>query len=114
MYIASDVIVVLTAKPQLALEVKAMNSNTNLCDPMTPIPCNVKPETLPADVVRARIDNLIEMVYFDTDHSSNEPRHLLPAVEELCSDFGFTSKGIPSAEHMVGDLEYVRRKMFGE
>ena len=54
------------------------------------------------------------MVYFDTDHSSNEPRHLLPVVEELCSDFGFESRGIPSAEHMVGDLEYVHRKMFGE
>lgn len=86
----------------------------DLTDPLVPIPLSVNPLTLSDGVVRERIDNLIDKIYCGTEHSSNEPRHLLPVVEELCSDFGFESRGIPSAEHMVGDLEYVHRKMFGE
>ena len=88
--------------------------SVDLTDPLTPIPRSVNPLTLSDDVVCARIDNLIEKIYFETEHSSNEPRDLLPFVEELCSDFGFESRSIPSAEHMVGDLERVRRQISGD
>ena len=91
-----------------------MNENVDLRDPMTPIPRSVNPFALPDDVICERIDNLIDKIYDGTEHSSNETRHLLPVVEELCSDFGFKCRHIPSAEPMVGDLEYVRRKVFGE
>lgn len=89
------------------------DESVDLTDPLVKIPLSVNPLTLPDDVVRDRIDNLIDKIYCGTEHSSNETRHLLPAVEELCSDFGFTSRGVPSAEHMISDLEYVRNKLIG-
>ena len=85
-----------------------------LRDPMTPIPRSVNPLALPDDVIRDRVNNLINAIDLATEHSSNETRHLLPVVEELCSDFGFKCRHIPSAEHMVGDLERVLRELGDE
>ena len=79
----------------------------DLRDPMQPIPTSVNPLALSDDVVRDRIENLIDAIDTATEHSSNEPRHLLLVVEELCSDFGFKCRHIPTAEHMIGDLERI-------
>lgn len=85
----------------------ASDACVDLRDPMQSIPQSVNPLTLSDDVVRERIENLIDAIDTATEHSSNEPRHLLPVVEELCSDFGFKCRHIPTAEHMIGDLERI-------
>lgn len=81
--------------------------SVDLRDPTQPISRSVNPLALSDDIVRERIMNLIAAIEVATEHSSNEPRHLLPVVEELCSDFGFKCRHIPTAEHMIGDLEYI-------
>lgn len=88
--------------------------SVDLHDPMQPIPRSVNPLALSDDVVRERIMNLITAIETATEHSSNEPRHLLPVVEEVCSDFDFKCRHIPSAEHMIGDLERILAELNGE
>lgn len=83
------------------------DTRVDLHDPMQPIPQSVNPLTLSNNVLRKRVANLIAAIELETELSSNEPRHLLPVVEELCSDFGFRCRHIPSAEHMIGDLERI-------
>lgn len=90
------------------------DTDVDFRDPMQPIPLSVNPFTLSDDVVRERIANLIDAIDTATEHSSNEPRHLLPVVEELCSDFGFKCRHIPTAEHMIGDLERILAELSDE
>lgn len=90
------------------------DSGIDLCDPMQPITRSVNPLTLSNNVLRKRVANLIAAIELETELSSNEPRHLLPVVEELCSDFGFKCRHIPTAEHMIGDLERILAEIDGE
>lgn len=92
----------------------ASGADVDLRDPMQPIPLSVNPLALSDDVVRDRIANLIDAIDTATEHSSNEPRHLLTVVEELCSDFGFKCRHIPTAEHMICDLERILAELSDE